>query len=46
MSDELKSGFSEAKEMIDIDENSSIQKFNEGLLTGGEFMKKTIVIGK
>ena len=38
--------FIEAKELIDIDVNSSIQKLNERLLTAGECMKKTTVIGK
>ena len=38
--------FIEAKELIDIDVNSSIQKLNERLLTAGECMKKTIAIGK
>ena len=44
--DEIVTCFKEAEELIDIDANSSIQKFNKGLLTAGECMKKTIVIGK
>ena len=45
-SDEIKTRFNEAEELIDIDVNSSLQKFHEGLLTAGECMKKTIVTGK
>ena len=38
--------FSEAERLMEADVNFSILKFNEGLLTAGECMKKTIVIGK
>ena len=44
--DEIKTCFNEAEELIDIDADFFIQKFNEGLLTAGECMKKTIVIRK
>ena len=45
-SDQTKTYFSEAKELIEANASSSILKFNEGLLTAGECMKETIVIGK
>ena len=45
-SDQTKTCFSEAEELIEADISSSILKFNEGLLTAGECMKKIIVIGK
>ena len=38
--------FSEAEELIEANVSSSILKFNKGLLTAGECMKKTIFIGK
>ena len=45
-SDQTKTCFSEAEELIEADISSSILKFSEGLLTAVECMKKTIVIGK
>ena len=45
-SDEVKDCFREAAELIDSDINKSLLKFNEGLLTAGLCMKKSIIIGK
>ncbi len=45
-SDEVKDCFREATELIDSDINKSLLKFNEGLLTAGQCMKKSIIIGK
>ena len=45
-SDQTKTCFNEAEKLVEADVSSSILKFNEGLLTAGECMKKTIVIGK
>ena len=45
-SDEVKDCFREATELIDSDINKSLLKFNEGLLTAGQCMKKSLIIGK
>ena len=45
-SDEVKDCFREATELIDSDINKSLLKFNAGLLTAGQCMKKSIVTGK
>ena len=42
----MKDCFREATELIDSDINKSLLKFNEGLLTAGQCMKKSIIIGK
>ena len=46
LSGEVKTCFSEAEELIDIDINLSLKKFNEGIQIAGQCMKKEIVIGK
>ena len=45
-SDEVKDCFREATKLTDRDINKSLLKFNEGLLTAGLCMKKSIIIGK
>ena len=46
ISEEVQTCFTEAEELVDIDINRSLKKFNEGLFIAGKHMKKNIVVGK
>ena len=43
---EVRHCFDEATVLIDVDINTSLLKFNEGLLKAGRCVEKTITVGK